>query len=249
MRNSHAPAPALPDAALDRLRRASTATLSAVLTKLGVRNTFMAGVRPLAPEMRLAGKAYTLRYVPMREDLVANALGGRYDNATNPQRIAVESVGPGDVLVIDARGDVSAGTLGSILATRMRERGAAGLVTDGAFRDAAGIVASGLPAFGRGVHGAISAAAHFPVDVQLPIACGGVTVYPGDAVVGDADGVVIVPRQLVEEVSSSAAEQEDQEAFILARVQAGAGIAGLYPPGPDALAAFERWRDRRRSNA
>jgi regulator of RNase E activity RraA len=175
-------------------------------------------------------------------------LEGRFDNLTNPQRIAVESVGPGDVLVMDARGEIRAGTIGNILVTRMKHRGAAGLVTDGAFRDAAGIAATGLPAYCRGTHAATNVTLHHPVDLQLPIACGGVAVFPGDAIVGDGDGVIVIPRHLTEEAARRAVEQERRERFILSKVQAGAGIVGVYPPDETTLAEFERWKEQSRSD-
>jgi regulator of RNase E activity RraA len=236
-----------------QLRQVSTATLTSVLLKLGLRNTFMTDVHPLAaqgaPGTRLVGQAYTLRYIPMREDLEAAALEGRFDNATNPQRIAVERVGPGDVLVIDARGEIRAGTIGNILVTRMKLRGAAGLVTDGAFRDSAGIAASGLPAYCRGAHAATNVTLHHPVDVQRPIACGGVAVFPGDAIVGDGDGVIVIPRHLAEEAAARVVEQEQREQFILSKIQEGASIAGVYPPNEATLAEFERWREQKRAQA
>jgi regulator of RNase E activity RraA len=238
-----APSNPLPAEVTERLAQVSTATLTSVLLKLGLRNTFMTDVRPLVPGTRLVGQAYTLRYIPMREDLDAEALDGRFDNLTNPQRIGVERVGPGDVMVIDARGEIRAGTIGNILVTRMRQRGATGLVTDGAFRDAAGIAATGLPAYCRGTHAATNVTLHHPVDVQLPIACGGVAVFPGDALVGDGDGVIVIPRHLAAEAAARALEQERRERFILGKVQGGASIVGVYPPDAETLAEYERSKE------
>lgn len=238
-----APSAPLPPAVAEGLARVSTATLTSVLLKFGLRNTFMTDVHPLAPGTRLVGQAYTLRYIPMREDLDEDALQGRFDNLTNPQRIAIEHVGPGDVLVMDARGEIRAGTIGNILVTRMKHRQAAGLVTDGAFRDAAGIAAVGLPAYCRGTHAATNVTLHHPVDVQLPVACGGVSVFPGDALVGDGDGVIVIPRHLAEEAAARALEQERRERFILSKVQGGASIIGVYPPDAETLAEFERARE------
>jgi regulator of RNase E activity RraA len=243
------PSPPLPPALADRLRQVSTATLTSVLLRLGLRNTFMTGVSPLVPGTRLVGQAYTLRYIPMREDLDADALEGRFDNLTNPQRVAIEHVSHGDVLVIDARGEVRAGTIGNILVTRLKHRGAAGLVTDGAFRDADGIAAVGLPAYCRGRHAATNVTLHHPVDVQLPIACGGISVYPGDAIVGDGDGVIVIPRHLAEEAAARALEQERRERFLLAKVQAGASIIGVYPPDAQTLAEYEAARRREDAGA
>lgn len=234
------PSPQLETKVAEQLNQVSTATLTSVLLKLGLRNTFMTDVHPLVPGTRLVGQAYTMRYIPMREDLDADALEGRFDNLKNAQRIGIESVGPGDVLVMDARGEIRAGTIGNILVTRMRQRGATGLVTDGAFRDAAGIAAVGLPAYSRGTHAATNVTLHHPVDLQLPIACGGVSVYPGDALVGDGDGVIVVPRHLAEEAAARAVEQERRERFFLSKVAAGASIIGVYPPNEETLEEFRR---------
>ncbi len=226
----------------EQLRIPSTATLTSVLAKRGLRNTFMTGVRPLAPKTRMVGQAFTLRYIPAREDLDQT---GVVDNLTDPQRIAVESVGPRDVLVIDARGDVRAGSMGAILATRMKQRGAAGVVTDGAFRDTPEIAACGLPAYARGAHAATNKTIHHPTDIQLPIACGGVAVFPGDVIVGDDEGVVVIPRHLAAEVAEEAVAQEQREAFIMEKVRAGASIIGVYPPDQQTLAEYEEWRKQR----
>lgn len=236
--------PEIDEKIVAQLAQVSTATLTSVLLKLGLRNTFMNDVHPLVPGTKLVGKAYTLRYIPMREDLDADALDGRFNNLTNPQRIAVEHVGPQDVLVMDARGEIRAGTTGNILVTRMRQRGAAGVVTDGAFRDAAGIAAVGLPAYSRGTHAATNVTLHHPVDVQLPLACGGVSVYPGDVIVGDGDGVIVIPRHLAAEAAGRALEQERRERFILSKVQAGASIIGVYPPNQQTLDELAKWKEQ-----
>ena len=222
---------------LDRLRQASTATISSQLTRRGVSRTFMQGPRPLRPQDRLVGVAFTLRYVPSREDLDP---GIAYDNRTNVQRLAIERVGPGEVLVIDARGELGAATLGNILAARLRVRGAAGIVTDGAFRDAAGIAAEPIPTYCAAPNALLSSVAHHPADMQVPIGCGGVLVLPGDVVVGDADGVLVVPRQLADEVARDAAEQEALEEFVVARIRAGAELIGTYPPDEATRIEFAR---------
>lgn len=230
---------------LEALHLPSTATLTAVLAKHGLHHTFLQGVRSLRPGTRLVGEAFTLRYIPAREDLDHT---GTVDNLTDPQRVAIEQVGPGQVLVIDARGDVRAGTLGAILATRLLMRGAAGVVSDGSFRDTPEIAASGLPAFARGAHGAANKTIHHPTDFQLPVACGGVAVYPGDIVVGDDEGVVVIPRHLAAQVAEAAVAQEQREEFILTKVQAGASIVGVYPPDEATLREYEEWRARRRES-
>jgi regulator of RNase E activity RraA len=189
--------------------------------------------------MRLVGQAFTLRYIPAREDLDHT---GALDNLTDPQRVAIERVGPGEVLVIDARGDVRAGTLGAILATRLKLRGAAGVVSDGAFRDSPEIAASGLPAYARAAHGAANKTIHHPTDFQLPIACGGVAVYPGDVLVGDDEGIVVIPRHLAAGVAEEAAIQERREVFILEKIRGGASIVGVYPPNEATLAEYAEWQ-------
>jgi regulator of RNase E activity RraA len=227
---------------LDTLKKVSTATLSAVLRKRGYEQMFLEDVAPLRPDLRMAGQAFTLRYIATRPDLDPT---GEFDNRTNKQRIAVESVGPGDVLVIEARGDIRAGTLGNILATRIQQRGAAGIVTDGAFRDTPEIIEIELPTYSRAQHPNLSSTIHFPADINVPITCGGVAVLPGDAVVGDAEGVIVVPRALVDEVAAEAREQERREAFILSKIQSGSSILGVYPPDAETLAEYETWKQRR----
>lgn len=175
-----------------KLRSVSTATLTSQLQNHGFRNTFLAGLYPLRPDLSMVGYAFTLRYIPAREDLADE----RYDNTKNVQRLAVEAVGPEDVLVIDARGDISAASLGHILGTRIAQRGAAGFVTDGALRDTPGFRDLELPTYIQAPHATTSFVAHHPVDMQVAIGCAGVAVTPGDVVVGDAEGVVIIPAHL-----------------------------------------------------
>jgi regulator of RNase E activity RraA len=227
-----------PDA-LALLRRVSTATLSSQLHRRGYRQLVMQGVAPLRPDLSMAGQAFTLRYIPAREDLEHS---GEFDNLTNKQRIAVESVGPGDVLVIDARGDLRAGTLGNILTERIRQRGAAGIVTDGAFRDTPAIRGIDLPTYAGGQHPNVSFTVHHPVELNGPIACGGVAVLPGDVVVGDGEAVIVIPRAIAEDIAHDAYEQECREEFILARIASGHGIVGVYPPDASTLAEYEAWR-------
>ncbi len=235
--------PTAPDrlapAILDIARRISTATLTSQLQKRGFGNTFMLGVLPLRPEMRLAGQACTLRFIPTREDLEPP---GETDNRTSKQRLAVEAVGPGDVLVIDARGDVRAATLGDILAARIKQRGAAGIVTDGAFRDTPSIRGLDLATYAQGQNPYASSRIHHPQDVNVPIGCGGVAVVPGDLVVGDGEGVVVVPRAIAEEVVQAALEQDQRETFIMAKIRQGASILGVYPPDASTLAEYEEWK-------
>ena len=232
----------LPEETIDRLRQASTATIISQLVKRGVRRAFMSGVHPLRPHERMVGVAFTLRYVPAREDFDT---GVTFDNETNIQRVAIERVDAGEILVIDARGDTSAATMGNILAARLRARGAAGIVTDGAFRDAARIAEEPIPSYCRAAHAQLSTVAHHAADMNVVIGCGGILVAPGDVLVGDEDGVVVIPRRLADEVAAAAAEQEALEEFILEQVRAGASIKGVYPPNDATLAAYHSWRESR----
>ena len=226
-------------AVLDRARTVSTATVSSLLQRRGFTNSFMRQVFPLRPDLRLAGRAFTLRYIPAREDLVAS---GDVDNRTNKQRLAVEAVGPGDVLVIDARGFVDAGTLGDILATRIKQRGAAGIVTDGAFRDTPSMRTLDLPTYARGQSPYASTKFHYPADLNVPIGCGGVAVIPGDLLIGDAEGVVVVPHAFAQEVVDEAFEHDRLELFIMRKIVDGASILGVYPPDAQTLREYEDWK-------
>jgi regulator of RNase E activity RraA len=231
----------LSDEALARLKTVSTATLTSQLNKRGLRNTFLAGIYPLRPDLRMVGYAFTLRYIPAREDM-ADEL---YDNTRNVQRLAVEAIGPDDVLVIDARGDVGLGaTLGNILGTRIKVRGAAGLVTDGALRDTPGFKDLDLPTYIRAPHATSSFVVHHPVEMQVPIGCAGVAVLPGDIIIGDGEGVVVIPARMAEEVAHDAYEQECREEFIQQKIASGASILGVYPPDEETLAEYKAWRKR-----
>lgn len=227
----------LHDAIRDRLREASTATIATQLFALGFRNRFLAGLAPLNPEhCRFVGEAATLRYIPMREDL--DVLDS-YRDPEHPQRKAIETARPGSVLVMDCRGETRAGSAGNILAARLRVRGAVALVTDGAVRDAPEIAAQPFPVFATGRSASIGLSAHHAVDFDVPIACAGVAVFPGDVLVGDAEGVVVIPRHLAARIAEPAAAQEDLERFLLARVEAGSRLPGTYPPNEETLAAYE----------
>jgi regulator of RNase E activity RraA len=221
------------------LTSVSTATLTSQLLMRGYRATFIAGVQPLRPDVRMVGRAFTLRYAPSREDV-----GFRvdYDNSADLQRLAVERVGPGDVLVIDARGQTRAASFGHIIATRIAKRGAAGLVTDGSLRDTPAFRSLNLPVYCAGAHAVTSSVAHYAVDMQVPIGCGEVLVMPGDMVVGDAEGVVVLPQSIAEEVAIAASEQELVERYALERVREGESIRGLYPLAEEQRTAFETWR-------
>ncbi|MEU9024877.1 fumarylacetoacetate hydrolase family protein [Actinomadura sp. NPDC048394] len=234
---AYRPKPALDPAAEKALRGLSTATLSSQLRKRGLQHMSIDGVHPAGGDTKMVGTAHTLRYLPLREDLFTAHGGGM-----NAQKRAVEELRPGQVLVMDARGDTTAGTIGDILALRAAKRGAAGIVTDGGLRDSAAVAGLDVPVFHGGAHPAVLGRRHVPWDTGLPISCGGALVQPGDVLVGDADGVVVIPPDLVEGLVGDAVEQEAQERFITERVAAGEPIEGLYPLGPRWREAYEAWR-------
>jgi regulator of RNase E activity RraA len=222
------------------LTEASTATLTTQLFKRGLRNTFMQGVRRLTPDAPvMVGQAYTLRLIPAREDLDHP---GMFEGRAHPQRRAIEECPAGAVLVIDARGKTTGGTVGDILIARLMERSVAGVVTDGGIRDTPQIVPLAWPVYAGGAAAPASFGLHHAVDLDQPIACGEVAVFPGDVLVGDGEGVVVIPGHLAEEVARDAAEQERLEAWILSEVKSGRGIFGLYPPDEASRERYEAWR-------
>ena len=231
----------VPEEVISKLSQVSSATVSYYLQKAGIRNTFMTGVARLNPGQVMLGYASTLRLLPMREDLFdASAIA----NATYPQRWLVENIEPGAVMVIDARGDTRAGVLGDILVARLEARGAAGVVTDGAMRDTPSLKEGKLPIYAGGAHGAASMSLHLALDMNLPVQCGGVTVIPGDLLLGDDEGVVVIPRKMAEQVAEETFKQERIERFVLSKVQSGSSIRGVYPPGPETTREAEEWLAR-----
>lgn len=199
----------------------------------------MRGTRPLRPgQGRVVGPAFTLRFVPAREDLATP------ESWASPRstRAAIEEMPAGCVAVVDAMGVTDAGIFGDILAGRMRKRGVAGLVTDGVVRDVAGVLGTGLPTWCQGSAAPPSVAGLTFVGWQEPIGCGGVAVYPGDVVVADDDGAVLIPQALVDEVAAAAREQELLEAWIMGEVERGAALPGLYPPNAENRARYDAWR-------
>ena len=227
----------------ERLRRVSTATLTTQMFKRGLRNAFMQGVRPLGHhDGNLVGPAFTLRNIPSREDIDSVAVLG---DPEHPQRKAIEITPPGHILVIDCRGDTRAACAGQILIARLMQRGVAGLVGDGGIRDAGPISEMPFPVFCSGPSAPLNLAQHHAVESNVPIGCGGVAVYPGDIIVGDRDGVAVIPASLADEVARDAADQEELEEFILQRVTGGAALPGTYPPNDATRAAFEQWREVR----
>jgi len=230
----------LNDRLIAALNTLSTATLTHQLQMRGIRSTFMSGLKPLHPEKRMVGRARTLRYVALREDLQRQLAGG-----VNAQKRIVESTEPGDVLVIEARGIADAGTIGDIFATRLFNLGGVGIVTDGALRDTSAIAAIDGPVYHQSSHGATYGRQHMPFSTDDTITCAGVLVVPGDVIVGDAEGAVVIPAALVDEVVRDALAQEEKETFALQRVAAGESTLDLFPLAKERLPDFEAWKAAR----
>ncbi|TKT69583.1 ribonuclease activity regulator RraA [Aquamicrobium sp. LC103] len=221
---------------IETLSGVTTATLTTILLKKGLRNVWLRGARPLNPgQPRIVGRAFTLRFVPAREDL---ATPESWSSPTST-RAAIEAMPEGCIAVVDAMGVTDAGIFGDILCARMHKRGVAALVTDGVVRDVAGVRATGLPVWCNGVAAPPSVAGLTFVNWQEPIACGGVAVYPGDMIVIDEDGAVLIPASLVEDVAALAPEQERLEGWIMGEVEAGVPLPGLYPPNAENKARYE----------
>ncbi|WCM88430.1 ribonuclease activity regulator RraA [Acidovorax sp. NCPPB 3576] len=225
----------------DRLAHVSTATLCTALFKKGLRNQFLQNVHPLRTGgANMVGEAFTLRYIPAREDL--NTIDV-FKNPDHPQRKAVEDCPPGAVLVIDSRKDARAASAGSILASRLMKRGVAGLVTDGGFRDTPEIAALDMPAYHQRPSAPTNLTLHQAIDINGPIACGDVAVFPGDVLVGDGEGVIVIPAHLADEIAAEATEMTAFEDFVTEKVLEGRSIIGLYPPtDPSVHGDFAAWR-------
>ncbi|MCY4108741.1 MAG: ribonuclease activity regulator RraA [Chloroflexi bacterium] len=214
-------------------------TATHLLLKLGIRNTFLEGIKPLVSGAAVVGRARTLRYLPMREDLAPNP----DELSRSAQRRAIESIGPGEILVVDAGGYLGAGTLGDILCERMKYRGALAVVVDGAVRDSAQIREVGLPVWSKGVHGAASSRSMWPADYNVPIRCGGCTVMPGDYIVADQDGVVVIPPVHAAQIAEDGSESERLENFIRMKIRdEGYSTTRAYPPNDEVLAEYESWK-------
>jgi regulator of RNase E activity RraA len=223
-----------------KLQSIPTSALNAVLFKRGLRNTYVRNVHLINHgATRMIGPAYTLRYIPAREDLDHI---DAFENLYPTQKKAVEECPPGSVLMIDAREESSAASAGAILLTRLMKRGCAGVVTDGGFRDTLTIAKLTMPAYHSRPATPASLIRHHAVDINVPIGCGGVPVFPGDIVVGDAEGVVVIPRAISPGVVAEAFEQGLFEDFVRRKVEDGQSVVGLYPPSAAIRKDFEQWR-------
>jgi regulator of RNase E activity RraA len=225
----------------DKLKTVSTATLTTCLFKRGLRNQFIQDVHPLNPAVGpMVGEAFTLRNIPAREDLDQLSV---YQDREHPQRKAIETCPPGAVLVIDSRKDPRAASAGDILVRRLMVRGVAGVVTDGGFRDSPEIAKLAIPAYHNRPSAPTSLMRHHAVDIDVPIGCGDAPVFPGDVIVGDAEGVVVIPAHLADEIANEAFEQTAFEDFVAEEVMKGRSILGLYPATEEETRTrFAAWR-------
>ena len=228
-----------------KLMLISTATLSTCLFKRGFRNLCIQNVFPLKKgKGNMVGEAYTLRYIPAREDL--NSLKV-FEDLKHPQRVAIEECPEGSVLVIDSRKDARAASAGSILITRLMKRGVAGIVTDGGFRDSSEIEPLEIPSYHQRTSIATNLILHQAIALNEPIGCGDVAVFPGDVIVGDDEGVIVIPQEIADEVAEESLQMTLFENFVMEEVVAGKSIFGIYPPiDPNTLVRFKAWKEIKR---
>ncbi len=234
---------ALDSKIVETLQGITTATITTVLLKKGLRNVWLRGTRPLKPgQPRLVGPAFTMRFVPAREDLATP------ESWASPRstRGAIEDMPAGCITVIDAMGVTDAGVFGDILCARMHQRGVTALVTDGVLRDVAGVLKTGLPIWCQGATAPPSVAGLTFVNWQEPIACGGVAVFPDDVIVADEDGAVVIPKALLDHVVETGVEQERLEAWIMTEVERGVPLPGLYPANAETRARYQAWTESQR---
>jgi 5-oxopent-3-ene-1,2,5-tricarboxylate decarboxylase/2-hydroxyhepta-2,4-diene-1,7-dioate isomerase len=224
---------------LTTLHKVSVATLYQVLHRLGFQHTYLTGVSPQTPAQRFVGPACTMRCLPAREDVIRTQTP-----ETSLHRRAFETINPGQVLVIDARGDLSAGVLGDVLATRLVARGGVAVVTDGAVRDLPALQDMGLPLFACGVHTASFGQAHVVSDLNIPVQCAGVFIAPGDVLVGDPEGVIAIPQAVVEQAAAAGLEQELRDTFSRRKVAAGASLSEAFPLNDRLRAEYDIWRQQ-----
>ena len=227
----------------EKLKKVSTASVATALYKRGLRNQFIQGVSPVNWKGEtMVGQAFTLRYIPAREDRNPITV---FRNPDHPQRVAMETCPPGFVLVMDSRKDARAASAGSILITRLAMRGCAGVVSDGGFRDAEGIGALDMPAYHQRPSAPTNLTLHEALDINVPISCGDAPVFPGDVMLGDGDGVMVIPAHLADEIAEECSGMESFEDFVLEQVKAGASIIGLYPATHEKVQAdYAQWRER-----
>ena len=238
----------LSDNTKEKFKSISTATVATCLFKKGLKNQFIQGVKPLRKgRSNMVGEAFTLRYIPAREDLNPISV---FQDPKHPQRVAVEECPKGSVMVIDSRKDARAASAGSILVTRLMVRGSAGIVTDGGFRDSAEIAALEFPSYHSSPSAPTNLTLHQALDINVPIGCGDVAVFPGDVILGDDDGVMVIPAHLADEVADECMEMTLFENFVLEQVQKGKSIIGLYPlTNQEVRMEFEKWGMNRKKGS
>ena len=237
------PAPIfVPDTVLDRLSKVTSGSLTTQLFKKGYRQPVLVGLTPLNKKMKaFAGRAYTMRFIPAREDIDTYATLTTEPHINNLQWVGVEQVRPGEVVVIDSNRNPAAASMGNMLITRMKMRGARGVVTDGAFRDGTELSGMDFPIWSQGVTATTRLSYHHVADLQVPIGCAGVAIYPGDVIHGDGDNITVIPAHCAEEMADLCEVQDDLEAYLALRVQAGEKLWGLYPPSLETRAAHKSW--------
>ncbi len=235
----------LDSSVLAKLARTNSASLSTLLLKRGLRNTAIRGVRPLSNlDKPMIGPAVTVRYIPAREDIDGSTYSS---DPSNHQRKAIDTIPDGHVLVFDCRALAEVAGIGAMLARRLVYRNAAGMVLDGGVRDTADIASLGFPTYCLGPAAPANLVAHHASDMNQPIACGGVAVYPGDIIYGDSEAVIVIPREYVDEIADEAVAMEEQEEFLKTEIEAGRSTLGVYPPNEETLARYAEWRKARRA--
>ena len=233
---------AVSDAVLDRLARISSGSLTTQLFKRGFRQPVLVGLRPVqANPKRFAGRAFTMRMIPAREDIDTYATLTAAPHADNLQWVGVEQIQAGEVMVIDSRHDASAASMGNMLVTRMMKRGARAVITDGAFRDGQELSRMDFPAWSAGITATTRLSYHHVADLQVPISCAGVAVYPGDVIHGDADSVSVIPAHLAAELADICEAQDQLEAYLALRIERGEALWGLYPPSEATRVQYREW--------
>jgi regulator of RNase E activity RraA len=227
---------------IERLKKISSGTLTTELFRRGFKQCFLVGLKPLNPNAaKFAGEAYTMRFIPTREDIDTYATLTPYPNQNNLQWEAVEHITAGQVLMIDSRNDSSAASAGNMLLTRMMVKGVAGVVTDGSLRDGQEIAVMPFPAYTREVVASTRLSYHHVADLNVPISCANVAVYPGDIIVGDGDGITVIPRHLAAEIADAGETRDRLENYLALRIAAGEGLYGVYPPTEQTRADYAAW--------
>ena len=232
------------DATREKLKRTSTPTVATLLFKLGLKNQFIQNVKPVKTgKPTMVGEAFTLRYIPAREDLNPITV---FRDPKHPQRVAVETCPEGAVMVMDSRKSARAASAGSILITRLMKRGVAGVVTDGGFRDSGIIADLDFASFHSTPSAPTNLTLNQAMEINIPIGCGDVAVYPGDVILGDDDGVMVIPAHLADQIADEALGMELYEEFVTIKVLEGRPVIGLYPLTDEAIKSeFETWKSEK----